>query len=325
MAKQGIAEEPDAEPPITESDRDHWAFYPLVRPEVPAVQNLSWPRNPVDNFILAKIEEDNLHPLPETDRVTLIRRVTFDLTGLPPTPTEVQNFLADRSPDAYTRLVDRLLASPEYGVRWGQHWLDLARFAETDGFEHDKVRHEAWRYRDWVVDALNADLPYDRFLSQQLAGDVLDPKNPAAAIPTGFLLCGPDMPDINLQEERRHTVLNEMTSTVGSVFLGLPLGCAQCHDHKFDPVSQRDFYRLRAFFENAEIFKEQPVPSSEDIIRQKRWEADRDKRLQDLDSRIAQLEQTAVKRSGKNGEPNLTQDYEALLKENLSDKERKQH
>lgn len=325
MGSRVVAEELEPEPPITESDRDHWAFYPLERPEVPSINNTAWPRNAIDNFVLAKIEENALLPLPEADRGTLIRRVTFDLIGLPPTPAQVQDFLDDRSPDAYARMVDRLLASPEYGVRWGQHWLDLARFAETDGFEHDKVRHQAWRYRDWVVDAMNADLPYDHFLSRQLAGDVLDPRNPAAAIPTGFLLCGPDMPDINLQEERRHNVLNEMTSTVGSVFLGLPLGCAQCHDHKFDPVSQRDFYRLRAFFENMEIFKEQPIPSTEDLARQKLWESNRATRLKKLDSQISQLEQTAVKRSAKKGDPNLTQDYEKLLKENLSATEQKQH
>lgn len=320
-----MAEELPPEPPLTDSDRDHWAFYPLLRPEVPSVQNTAWPQNPIDRFVLAKIEENSLHPLLEADRVTLIRRVTFDLTGLPPTPAAVQTFLEDRSPDAYVRLVDRLLASPDYGVRWGQHWLDLARFAETDGFEHDKVRHEAWRYRDWVVDALNADLPYDRFVRQQLAGDVLEPENPAAAIPTGFLLCGPDMPDINLQTERRHNVLNEMTSTVGSVFLGLPLGCAQCHDHKFDPVSQRDFYRLRAFFENMELFKEQPVPSAEDTAHQKLWETERAQRLQELDAQIAKLENAALARAAENDEPDLTKEYEQLLKENLSAKEQKQH
>jgi hypothetical protein len=156
---------------------------------------------------------------------------------------------------AIETLVDRLLASPHYGERYAQHWLDLARFAESDGFEHDNVRPQAWKYRDWVIDAINNDLPYDEFLRRQIAGDELFPGDEAAAIATGFLLCGPDMPDINLQEERRHVVLNEMTSTVGSALLGLQLGCAQCHDHKYDPLSQADFYRLRAVFETAELFK----------------------------------------------------------------------
>jgi hypothetical protein len=181
--------------------------------------------------------------------------VTFDLTGLPPRPDEVAAFLADDSPLAYERVVDRLLASPAYGHRWAQHWLDLARFAETDGFEHDKVRPEAWRYRDWVIEALNRDLPLDEFVQLQIAGDEIRPDDPQAAIATGFLLAGPDMPDINLLEERRHMVLNEITATVGSALLGLQVGCAQCHDHKFDPISQADFYRLRAVFESAELFK----------------------------------------------------------------------
>jgi len=165
-------------------------------------------------------------------------------------------FEADARPDAYERLVESLLASPAFGERWAQHWLDLARFAETDGFEHDKVRPNAWRYRDWLISALNADQSYDEFVLHQLAGDEV---SPAAALATGFLLAGQDMPDINLTTERRHMVLNEMTTTVGSVFLGLTVGCAQCHDHKSDPVSQADFYRLRAFFESALQFKEQKL------------------------------------------------------------------
>ena len=189
-------------------------------------------------------------------------------------------------------MVDRLLASPEYGERWAQHWLDLARFAETDGFEHDLVRPQAWRYRDWVIEALNQDLPYDQFLSLQLAGDLLQPADPAAAIATGFLLCGPDMPDINLAAERRHLVLNEMTSTVGSVFLGLQVGCAQCHDHKFDPITQYDFYRLRAFFNSAISFRDHPIPTAEQRVAheaaQQAWSEDdrqalaRQKHLEEL-------------------------------------------
>jgi hypothetical protein len=173
---------------------------------------------------------------------------------LPPTPAEGAAFLADTSPQAYRKVVDRLLASRAYGERWAQHWLDLARFAETDGFELDKVRQQAWRYRDWVIDALNADLPIDEFIRLQIAGDELKPGDEQAAIATGFLLAGPDMPDINLKDERRHMLLNEITSTVGASLLGLQIGCAQCHDHKYDPISQADFYRLRAVFEPAELF-----------------------------------------------------------------------
>jgi hypothetical protein len=231
------------EAPITVADREHWSFRPLVGPAVPAVKNDQLPRNAIDHFVLARLEADGLTPLPEAGRTTLIRRVTFDLTGLPPSIDEVDTFLADTAPGAYERVVDRLLASVAYGERWAQHWLDLARFAETDGFEHDHVRPNAWRYRDWVIDALNADMPYDE----------IDPDKSTARIATGFLLCGPDMSDINLQQERRHSFLNDMTATVGSAFLGLQFGCAQCHDHKYDPISQADFYRLRAFFD-AEFF-----------------------------------------------------------------------
>jgi hypothetical protein len=234
----------------------HWAFQPLKRPPVPSVKRAAWSRNPIDAFILSKLESVGLEPTPSADKLTLIRRVTFDLTGLPPTPAAVDTFLADSAPDSIDRLVDRLLGDPAYGERWAQHWLDLARFAETDGFEHDKVRPQAWRYRDWVIDALNADLPYDQFVSQQLAGDELRPGDSAATLATGFAMCGPDMPDINLQDERRNMILNELIGTIGAVFLGLQMECAQCHDHKFDPIGQVDFYRLRAFFDNVELFTE---------------------------------------------------------------------
>lgn len=243
------------EDPITESDRDHWAFKPLVRVQPPEVKDAAWAGNPVDRFIAARLQREGLAPMPAADRATLLRRATFDLTGLPPTPEDLDAFLADASADAWDKVLDRLLASPAYGERWAQHWLDLARFAESDGFEFDKVRPEAWRYRDWVIEALNADMPYDEFVRLQLAGDELRPGDAGAAVATGFLLAGPDMPDLNLPEERRHNLLNEMTATVGGVFLGLQVGCAQCHDHKYDPVSQADFYRLRAVFEGAELFK----------------------------------------------------------------------
>ncbi|MFP6657617.1 MAG: DUF1549 and DUF1553 domain-containing protein, partial [Pirellulales bacterium] len=234
---------------ITESDRDHWSFRPLLRPDVPTVRSLAGARSPIDCFIAARLEDKGLAFMPEADRRTLLRRVAFDITGLPPLAAEVEAFVADDAPAAFERMVDRMLASPAYGERWSQHWLDLARFAETDGFEHDELRPQAWRYRDWVIRALNADLPYDRFVRQQLAGDELLPGDPDARQATAFCLSGPDMPDINSQEERRSNLLNEMTGTVGAVFLGLQIGCAQCHDHMYDPISQADFYRLRAVFE----------------------------------------------------------------------------
>ncbi|MCR9200055.1 MAG: DUF1549 and DUF1553 domain-containing protein [Planctomycetaceae bacterium] len=235
------------ETPLDPHDADHWAFQPVADVEVPAVDS-GWSRTPIDHFVEHSLAVDGLSPQTAADRQTLIRRLSFDLTGLPPTPHQISEFVQDSRSDAWTRLVDRLLASPHFGERQAQHWLDLARFAETDGFEHDKVRSDAWRYRDWVIDAFNADMPYDEFVLRQLAGDEAFPGDDSARTATGFCLSGPDMPDINLLSERRHSVLNELTSTVGEVFLGLQIGCAQCHDHKYDPVSQADFYRLRAVF-----------------------------------------------------------------------------
>ena len=250
----------EPEPKITVEDREHWSFTPLVRPNVPG-NDSEWPRNSIDSFVLKKLTDVGLSPAPEATRIVLLRRLCFDLTGLPPTPEQVDQYLQDDSPDAYEQLVERLLQSSAYGERWAQHWLDLARFAETDGFEHDKVRPDAWKYRDWMIKAFNDDMPYDEFVKLQLAGDETGKQN---RVPTGFLTCGPDMPDINLQEERRHSFMNEMTSTVGAVFLGLQVGCAQCHDHKYDPISQLDFYRLRAFFDPAFRFTKNKVASLPD-------------------------------------------------------------
>lgn len=247
----------ESEPAITADDREHWAFAPLSRPQIPDSDSV-WVKNTIDAFVLNRLNDAGLKPAPEASRRVLLRRLCFDLTGLPPTEAQTAGFLQDDSPDAYERLVDRLLDSPAYGERWAQHWLDLARFAETDGFEHDKLRPDAWKYRDWVIDALNDDMPYNEFVRQQLAGDESES---ARQVATGFLTCGPDMPDINLQDERRHSFMNEMTSTVGSVFLGLQVGCAQCHDHKYDPISQLDFYRLRAFFDPAFQFTKNQVAS----------------------------------------------------------------
>lgn len=261
------------EPVITESDRDHWAFLPLSDAAPPNVDDPRWRGNPIDRFVKATLDENGLTPLPAAGKAAMLRRLCFDLTGLPPTPEQVAQFLADNRPDAYQRVVERLLASPAYGERWAQHWLDLARFAETDGFEHDLVRPNAWRYRDWVIDALNCDMPFNEFAAQQIAGDQLYPQDPKAAVATGFLLSGPDMPDINLQDERRHFVLNEMTGTVGSVFLALQVGCAECHDHKWDPITQYDFYRLRAFFESADLFRDHPIPTNADLQRRRQAEA----------------------------------------------------
>jgi len=243
----------EIEKPITDKDRSHWAFQPVLDIVPPKVRDESRIRNGIDRFILSRLETEDLTLMPAADRRSLIRRLSFDLRGLPPTTDEVAAFLADKSDSAYEDLIDRFLADPAYGERWAQHWLDVARFAESDGFEHDQVREDAWRYRDWVIDALNADMPYDEFVRLQIAGDELYPGDESKAIATGFLVSGPDMPDINLDEERAHTVLNEMISSTGLAFMGLTLECAQCHEHKSDPISIEDYYRLRAVFANMEF------------------------------------------------------------------------
>ncbi len=223
-------------------------FQPPRRPALPAVKNNSWTVNPIDTFILARLEAEGLTPSPRADKSRLLRRVTFDLTGLPPTIGEQEAFLSDTSADAYGKVVEHLLDSPRYGERWAQHWLDLVRYAETDGFKADDPRPSAHRYRDYVIAALNADLPYDRFVRQQLAGDELEPDNPQALIATGFLRLWPDEYNAANLEQRRQEILDDVTDVTGQVFLGMTFGCARCHDHKYDPILQTDYFRLQAFF-----------------------------------------------------------------------------
>ena len=261
-ARLTLAENPPVpDRPITPEERAFWAFQPPRRPRVPSQGTSGWCRNPIDAFVAQKLREHGLKPAPEADRSTLIRRLSFDLTGLPPTPQEIDAFLSDGSPCAYEKAVDRLLASPHHGERWAQHWLDLARYADSDGFEFDQARPNAWRYRDWVVNSLNHDLPYDRFVALQLAGDEIAPDDPEAFVATGFNRCYPDMVDLNDQGLRRQNALNDMTETTGLVFLGLTIGCARCHDHKFDPIRQSDFYRLEAFFTPARFRDDYPIAS----------------------------------------------------------------
>ena len=239
--------------------KNHWAWKGPVRPAIPPVKDAGWVRNPIDAFIRAKLEASGVKPAPPASREQLIRRVTFDLVGLPPTPEEIDAFVNDRGAVAWEKVVDRLLASPHYGERWGRHWLDLARFAESNGYEFDEPRPNAWRYRDYVIDSFNADKPYDRFIKEQLAGDELAPDDPRALIATGFNLLGPDMTDAASQAQRRQNTLDDMTDTAGLVFLGVTAGCARCHNHKFEPITQSDFFRLQAFFAAAEFRRELPV------------------------------------------------------------------
>ena len=232
---------------FTERQRKYWAFQPVTKPRVPAG---SPQRNPVDGFLQTKFTEKGVQPNPLADRVTLLRRASLDLTGLPPTPEEVQDFVSDRSPKAYEKVVDRLLASPHYGERWGRHWLDLARYADSNGFKSDEARPNIWRYRDYVIQAFNSDKPYDQFIREQIAGDELYPNDKNARIAVGFNRHFTEETNQPVIELRRQEILNDITDTVGSVFMGLTFGCARCHDHKFDSILHKDYYRLQAFFAN---------------------------------------------------------------------------
>ncbi|MEO7652544.1 MAG: DUF1549 and DUF1553 domain-containing protein, partial [Bryobacteraceae bacterium] len=227
-------------------DEDLWAFRPLRREKNAA--------KGIDSFILSRLAQRGLHAAPRAGSRTLIRRLTIDLTGLPPTPEETAAFLADKSPDAYSKLVDRLLASPHYGERWGRHWLDVVRYADTNGYSNDFERPNAWRYRDYVIRSFNQDKPYDQFVREQLAGDELYRGNPEALIATGFLRAGPwEHTGMSVEAVTRQMFLDDVTNAVGVTFLGLTLGCARCHDHKFDPLPTRDYYRLQAVFATTEF------------------------------------------------------------------------
>jgi uncharacterized protein DUF1553/uncharacterized protein DUF1549 len=233
---------------LSAEQRNYWAFQTPVRPAPPRVRHRV--ANPIDSFILAGVEEKGLEPSPRADKQTLLRRVTFDLTGLPPTPAEIKAFLSDNSTDAYRKVVKRLLASPRYGERWAQHWLDVVRFGETNGFELDAEREQAWRYRDYVIKSLNDDKPYDRFILEQIAGDEIAPADFEMRVATGFLRGGPQHVVSGNQDLaiNRQEWLTEVMFSIGNGILGLTVGCARCHNHKFDPIPQADFYRLQSFF-----------------------------------------------------------------------------
>ncbi len=228
----------------------YWAFQPVLMPALPTVANEVWANNAIDLFVLSMLERKGLNPAPAANKVDLCRRVYFDLHGLPPTPEQVNAYVRDESADAYQRLVDELLASPRYGERWGQHWLDVVRYAETEGFEYDRTIPGAWRYRDYVIRSFNSGKPFDQFLGEQLAGDEYDTQDQEPLIAAGLHRLGAVRRNAGNQEVAgsRNEVLTERTDIVGSAMLGLTIGCARCHNHKFDPISQRDYYRLQAFF-----------------------------------------------------------------------------
>jgi hypothetical protein len=239
-----------------EAGRDFWSFKPVASPTVPEVQRRDWARTPIDAFVLARLEARGLEPAPAADKRALIRRVTFDLTGLPPTPEEIDAFLADAAPDAFEKLVERLMSAPGYGVRWGRHWLDVARYADSNGLDENLAFGNAWRYRDYVVNAFNNDKPFDRFLIEQLAGDLLPAANEETRTATGFLALGAKVLAEPDREKLEMDTIDEQLDTLGKAFLGMTIGCARCHDHKFDPLKQRDYYALAAIFKSTKSFGE---------------------------------------------------------------------
>jgi hypothetical protein len=247
---------PEIDPFVATTDRragyDWWSLRPARKPVPPPVRDGAWVRNAVDRFVLARLEAKGLRPAPEAGRHTLIRRLSFDLTGLPPEPADVERFVTDPDDRAYENLVDRMLASPRYGERWARHWLDVVRFGESQGFERNRVRENAWRYRDWVIRAFNTGLPYDEFVRRQIAGDVLHPGDLDALIATGYHVCGTWDQVAHLEgsaemrKATRYDELEDLVATLGQTFLGLTINCARCHDHKFDPISQKEYYQFAA-------------------------------------------------------------------------------
>ncbi|NML24700.1 DUF1553 domain-containing protein [Zoogloea sp. G-4-1-14] len=251
----------EARPARAAQGQQHWAYQPVARPATPAVKDAKWVRSPIDALVLAQLESKGIKPSADADRATLIRRVTLDTWGIIPTPEEVKAFVNDKSPQAYEKLVDRLLASPRYGERWGRRWLDLTRHADSDGYNTDGTRPNMWRYRDYVINAFNADKPYDVFIKEQLAGDELWPERKDALVATGFLRNFPDeinARDLNLKKQE---IANDLTDTVSSVFLATTANCAQCHNHKFDKFTQKEYYQLQAYFVNTS-FRDDVTPLS---------------------------------------------------------------
>jgi hypothetical protein len=302
-----------AELPFVDDDVRYWAFQPVRRRRPPIVNDSQRASNVVDRFLLARLESVGLTYAPEADRHTLIRRATFDLHGLPASPEAVEEFVRDSAADAYGRLIDRLLASPRYGERWARHWLDLVRYADSDGFKADDPRPHAWRYRDYVIDALNRDLPYDGFVAEQIAGDEMAPDDPRALIATGFLRHWPYEYNQAHVRQQWENILNDVTDVTGQVFLGLTIQCARCHNHKFDPILQADYYRLQAFFSPLLPVDDLPIAGADQHTayqdKQREWES----ATRQVRTQMAALEQSSRDRFRRERMSRYPKDIQAIL------------
>src|SRR6516225_4946828 len=273
--------------------RVHWAFSVPVKPAPPALKQRDWPRNPIDHFILARLEKENLSPMPEANRAALLRRITFDLTGLPPTLEEIDAFVNDASSDAYEKVVDRLLRSPRYGEHMGRYWLDAARYGDTHGMHLDNYR-EMWPYRDWVVRAFNKNQPFNQFIVEQVAGDLLPGATLEQTVATGFLRCHVTTNEGGTIEEEAYVRnVNDRVDTNGTVFFGMTLGCAKCHDHKYDPISMKEYYQIFAFFNNMDGNNPQHPP----VVRMPT--PDQARMLAQLESKVGDLQKQVAQAAAK--------------------------
>jgi len=313
---------------ITEKDRTWWAFQSIKRPALPSIKTQAAIRSPIDVFVLAALVEKGIKPNPPATKRELIRRAYFDLIGLPPTPEEVRAFEQDRSGDSFEKVIDRLLARPQYGERWGRHWLDVVRFAQSNGYERDGEKPLAWRYRDYVINAFNSDKPYNRFVEEQLAGDELDNATAESIVATGFQRLGvwDDEPDDKQMAE--YDELDDIISTTGQAFLGLTLGCARCHDHKFDPIPQTDYYQMLSFFRNVRPYENAkftldspnyvPFASPSEV---KAWQTQRDQAIMNLEKK-AELARDDVERKKLRAEIKKARDEQGPFEWALAARER---
>ncbi len=291
---------------VTPEAKNYWAYRPITNPTVPTVKDASWVKNPIDAFILARLEAKQLTPNGPADRLALIRRATYDLIGLPPTPEEIDSFVKDTDPQSYEKLIDKLLASPHYGEKWGRHWLDVVHYAETNGYERDNAKPFAWRYRDYVIKSFNDDKPFDQFVREQLAGDEIPDASSEAIIATGYYRLGLFDDEPADPKQARFDELDDWVATTSQAFLGMTMNCARCHDHKIDPIPQADYYRMLAFFADIERFSADRNSNSSfnltDISpseKRKKYEAEfaeRQKQMETLTKEMTALEETIIKR-----------------------------
>lgn len=321
----GAGKLPTKREKITDEDRAFWSFQPIERTTPPVTEGDKWSRGPIDQFIYAKLKAEQLDPAEEAAPEMLVRRLYFDLTGLPPTPAQIDEYLADTSADKYQRLVDRLLASERYGERAARLWLDLVRYAESDGYKQDSYRPTAWRYRDYVIAAMNEDKPYDQFIREQLAGDEIAPHDPQALAATGYLRLG--IYEYNAKDARTqwNFIVNDITDVTSDVFLGMGLSCARCHDHKFDPLLQADYYRMRAFFANIMPQDETPLATPEQRAEHDAKLAAWLDKTAEIREELAKLENPKLKSAGESEVNRFPQDVQAMYRKPAAERDSFEH